>query len=302
MQNNKIKNKYRIPFIIFAIVPPLISALLFYGYVNFSSFFMAFMDKNGVWGLDNFTRLIKEFQMPSSDIRLALINTLITFAVLVISYPFKVLVSYFIYKKIPFYKFYRLVFFLPTLIFSVCVSLMFQRAVGPTGIIAEIVGKLAGLDYVPELLADSRFANTVVLIHMVWLAFPGELLIWGGVFSRIPDEVLEAGRIDGTTWITEFTKVIVPMVWPTLSIQVVMLFAGIFSSTGQVFLLTGGAHDTITISSWMYLQVQQNSLGAYNSNVYNYLSAVGLTYTAIAVPLALGIRKLAGKMNNDVEF
>ena len=302
MTKNKIKNRYRIPFILFAIVPPLINALVLYVYANISSVFMAFMDKNGAWGFDNFVRLFKEFQLESSDIRLGLRNTLLTFAIIFISYPFKVLVSYFIYKKVPFYKFYRVAFFLPTIIFSVCVSLVFQRAVGPSGFIAETVGKIMGLDYVPELLADSRFANTMVLIHMIWLQFPGELIILGGTFSRIPEEVLEAGRVDGTTWITEFTRIIVPMIWPTITLQMVLTIAGIFSSSGQVFLLTGGAFDTMTINSWMYLQLQQYSVSGYSSNVYNYLSAAGLVITAIAVPLALGVRKLAGKMNSDVEF
>ena len=302
MTKNKIKNRYRIPFILFAIVPPLINALVLYVYANISSVFMAFMDKNGAWGFDNFVRLFKEFQLESSDIRLGLRNTLLTFAIIFISYPFKVLVSYFIYKKVPFYKFYRVAFFLPTIIFSVCVSLVFQRAVGPSGFIAETVGKIMGLDYVPELLADSRFANTMVLIHMIWLQFPGELIILGGTFSRIPEEVLEAGRVDGTTWITEFTRIIVPMIWPTITLQIVLTIAGIFSSSGQVFLLTGGAFDTMTINSWMYLQLQQYSVSGYSSNVYNYLSAAGLVITAIAVPLALGVRKLAGKMNSDVEF
>lgn len=302
MVKNRIKNKWRIPFILFAVVPPLLNLLVIYIYTNFSSFFMAFRDSNGAWGFEQFVRLVREFNMEGSDIKLGLRNTLLTFAIIFISFPFKVLVSYFIYKKVPGYKFYRVAFFLPNIIFSVCVSLVFKRAVGPTGVIAETVGKVMGLDYVPELLADGRFANIVVLLNMIWLQFPGPLIILGGTFSRIPDEVLEAGRVDGTTWITEFTQLIVPMVWPTVTLQMVLTIAGLFGSTGQVFLLTGGSYGTMTISSWMYLQLQQYSVSGYNSNVYNYLSAVGLVITAIAVPLALGVRKLASKINNDVEF
>jgi ABC-type sugar transport system permease subunit len=302
MTQNKIKNKSRVPFILFATIPPLISALLWYVYPNFSSFFMAFMNKNGEWGFEQFIRFFKEFQLESSEIRIALKNTLLTFGIMLISYPFKVLVSYFIYKKVPFHGFYRVVFFLPTIIFSVCVSLMFIRVVGPSGALAQAIGRWMGLDYTPELLADSRFANTVVLLHMMWLAFPGDLIIWGGNFARIPEEVLEAGRVDGTTWVTEFTKIILPMVWPTVSLQMVLMFAGLFNASGQVFLLTGGNYDTMTVSSWMYLQLQQNSAKSYNSNAYNYLSAVGIIITIIAVTLSFTVRKWANKRNNDVEF
>ena len=300
--NNKIKNKYRIPFILFATIPVLVSFLIFYVYVNLSSFSMAFTNSTGEFSLGNFTRIWEEFQLPSSNIRLAVRNTMLTFGILLVSYPFKVLVSYFIYKKIPLAGFYRVVFFLPSIIFSVCVALVFQRMVGPTGVIAQTIGKISGLDYVPELLADSRYANTTVLLHMLWLGFPGDLIIWGGTFARIPDDVLEAGRIDGTTWITEFTKIIVPMVWPTISLQMVLMFCAIFSSSGQVFLLTGGQYGTMTLSAWMYLYLYERAGGSFQSNAYNYLSAVGVLITVLAVSLSLVVRKISSKMNGDVEF
>ncbi len=301
-QNNKIRNKSRVPFILFAIVPPLISFLIFYVYVNIASFGMAFTDTAGVISASNFIRIFKEFQMPTSTIRLALVNTLLTFGVLFLLYPLKVLIAFFIYKKIPFAGFYRIVFFLPTIIFSVCVALVFIRMTGPNGFLAQAIGDWLGLEQTPELLADSRFANTTVILHMIWMTLPGELIIWGGTFSRIPGDVLESGRIDGTTWFTEFTKIIVPMVWPTVSLQMVLLFCGLFSASGQVFLLTKGDYGTMTLSAWMYKYLQEFSGNSYDSNVYNYLSAMGLIITVIAVALSTFVRKASDKVFDEVEF
>lgn len=299
---NKIKNKYRIPFILYATIPALISFLVFYVYVNVSSFGMAFTGKEGGFSLENFLRIIKEFQMESSTIRIAIKNTCLTFGVNLLLYPAQVLVAYFLYKKIPFAGFYRIVFFLPTIIFSVCVSLVFTRMIGPSGFIAQSIGEWLELEQVPELLTDSRFANTVVILHMLWLNLPAQLILWGGTFARIPEEVLEAGRVDGTNWITEFTKIVVPMVWPMLSLQMVMLFASFFSSSGAVYLLTRGEYNTMTISAWMYLYLQQHSGVAYRSNVYNYLSAMGVVITVLAITLSTIVRKIADKFFNDVEF
>lgn len=301
-QSNKIKNKYRVPFILFCMVPPLISFLIFYVYVNFSSFGMAFMNSAGEFSLEQFARIIQEFQMPSSKIREALINTLLTFGILLIAYPFKVLVSYFIYKKIPFAGFYRIVFFLPTIIFSVCIALVFTRVVGPNGVLAEMIGKVAHLESTPELLADSRFANATVLLNMIWLQFPGDLIIWGGTFARVPEEVLESGRIDGVSWWSEFTKIIVPMVWPTVALQMILMFCALFNSTGQVFLLTNGQYGTMTLSAWMYIFLTEHAGANYHSNVYNYLSAVGLVMTVVAVAISMIARKMSDKVYNDVEF
>lgn len=289
-------------FILFGIGIPLLNFLVFYIYPNISSLTMAFTNARGEISTDNFLRFAREFSKADSDLRIALKNTLLTFGILFVTFPFKVLVSYFIYKKIPGYNFYRITFFLPTIIFSVAVAMVFNRMVGTNGIIAQTIGQWMGLDYVPELLADSRFANMTVLLNMVWLGFPGDLIIWGGTFARIPEDVLESARLDGVTWWTEFTKIIVPMVWPTVALQMILLTCGLFGSTGQVWLLTQGQYGTMTVSSWMYKMLYENSGGAYTSNVYNYLSAVGMVITIVAIILSTVIRRWTDKAFDEVEF
>lgn len=295
-------NKIRLAFIICGIAIPVVQWLVFYVYANFSAVIMAFQDSQGNLSLINFQRVFKEFTLPTSEIFVALKNTFLTFGILLVAFPFKVLVSFFIYKKIPFYKFYRIVFFFPTIIFSVAVALIFTKLVGPDGVIAQTVQNVMGLDYIPELLADERFANITVILNLLWLTFPGDLIIWGGAFARIPEDVLESGRIDGVTWWTEFTKIVVPLVWPTVALQMILLFCGIFSASGQVFLLTGGQYGTMTLSAWMYITLYNNSGNMYTSNAYNYMSAVGVVITVIAVALSLSIRKLTDKMFDQVEY
>ena len=263
---------------------------------------MAFTNNRGELSFDNFLRLWKAVSEADSDLRVALKNTLLMFGVLVVQFPFQVLVSYFLYKKVPGHKFYRIVFFLPTIIFSVAVSMVFKQMVGTNGFIAKAIGDLMGLDYVPDLLADSRFANATVIIQWLWLKFPGDLIIWGGTFARIPEEILESARVDGVNWWKEFTKIIVPMVWPTVALKMVLLGCGLFSASGNVFLLTRGQYGTETITSWMYNTLQGNSGAAYASNVYNYLSAVGLAITVIAVTLSSFIRKWTDRVFEEVEF
>lgn len=295
-------SKMRLAFIICGIAVPIIQWLVFYVYANFSAIIMAFQDSQGNLSLINFQRVFNEFSLPTSEIFIALKNTFLTFGILLVAFPFKVLVSFFIYKKVPFYKFYRIVFFFPTIIFSVAVALIFTKLVGPDGAIAQMIQKWLELDYTPELLADERFANITVILNLLWLTFPGDLIIWGGTFARIPEDVLESGRIDGVTWWTEFTKIVVPMVWPTVALQMVLLFCGIFGASGQVFLLTGGQYGTMTLNAWMYITLYNNSGNMYTSNAYNYMSAVGVVITVIAVVLSLSIRKLTDKMFDQVEY
>ena len=300
--NKKIKDKTYVPFILSCTVIPVVNFLVFYIYTNFSAFTMAFTNKDGIWSFDNFPRFFAELALPTSDLRRAFLNTFLTFGILLVSFPFKVLVSYFIYKKVPGYNVFRVIFFIPTVVFSVAVAMVFTRLVSVDGVIAKWVGESLNLGYTPELLGDSRFANITVLLNMIWLGFPGDLIIWGGTFARIPEDVLESGRIDGTTWWTEFTKIIVPLVWPTVALQMVLMFCGIFGASGNVFLLTGGKYNTMTLNAWMYIQLYENSGSRYTSNVYNYMSAVGLCLTVVSITISLLIRRWTDKAFDEVEF
>ncbi len=301
-KTSKMKNKWRIPFLMFCIIPPLIQFVIFYVYTNLSSILMAFTDRHGVIGMENFIRFFDEFSSTTSDIRIAFRNTFLTFGLIIITYPLKVLVSYFIYKKVPFYGFYRIVFFLPSIIFSVALNIIFTHIIGPEGALAQWIGDAMDLEYAPELLSDSRFANTVILSQLMWLSIPGDIIIWGGTFARIPTEVLESGYIDGTNWWTEFTRIIVPLVWPTVSLQIIMNFCSIFSATGNVFLLTKGDYGTMTLSAWMYRYLMDHAGARYSSNAYNYLAAVGLLLTIVAILIATLVRKIMDKHFQEVEF
>ena len=80
------------------------------------------------------------------------------------------------------------------------------------------------------------------------------------------------------------------------------MFCGIFGASGNVFLLTGGEYDTVTLNAWMYLQIYENSGNQYTSNVFNYMSAVGLIISAIAITISLLIRRYSDKVFDEVEF
>lgn len=295
-------NKINALFIASCITLPLIDFLLFYIYSNFSSLTMAFTNSKGVFSLENFVTFFREIQMESSDIKIAFRNTFIIFGIKLVQFPFQVLVSYFLYKKIPFSGFFRIIFFLPGIIFDVCVSEAFTAMIGVEGPIAQWIGEILGLGTTPELLADSRFALSTVITHMVWLSFAGDLIIWGGTFARIPEDVLEAARVDGATWWDEFTKITVPLIWPTFALKTVLLFCGVFNASGGEFLLTHGGYETVTINSWMLITLQARSGGNYHSGAYNYMSAVGLVITIVAITIAQVIRRITDKLQENVEF
>ena len=296
----------RIFFILCFIIVPTINFLVFYVYVNFDGILMAFYNtKLGgekEWGLQNFRAFFQELKHLDSGLGLAFVNTFKTFLINMIIFPWGIVVSYFLYKKIPFYKGFRLLFFLPSIINGIITVVFYRNLVSPdpVGPLAQLTQKLCGLSDPPDLLGDPRFANTFIWIHMLWLSFPGDMIIWSGAFARIPDSVIESARLDGAKWTTELVKIILPMIWPTFALKMIIFISAVFGSSGAVFLLTAGKADTMTFSVWQYMNILNTK--DPTSNVYNYISAVGIVVTLASMVLVVLGKLVENKFFKDVDY
>lgn len=291
----------RVIFILSFILIPTVNFLIFYVYVNFDGIVMAFytplIDGGKEWGFQHFSMFFQD--ISTGELKLAFINTFKTFGINLIIFPWGIVVAYFLYKKIFGYKVFRVLFFLPSVINSIIVVIVYKSLVDIEGPIAYLIKDLFNLEEAPALLSEPRFANAFVWIHMLWLSFPGDMIIWGGAFARIPESVIESARLDGASWTTELTKIILPMIWPTFALKFIMLFATIFSSTGAVFLLTRGNADTMTFAVWQYLIILDNPP---SSSMFNYMSAVGIMVTLVAMLIVALCKYFENKFFKDVDY
>ena len=303
-------NWIHILFIVSFMIIPVVQFLLFYVYVNISSIFMAFQrPENGsviFVGFENFEWIFERFingsSNPGDDLQLALVNTLKTFCVQIIMFAIGMFVSYFIYKKILGYRAFRVIFYLPSIISAVVVGYFYTEFMAPTNFFPDFLEKLYGLDYdLASPLADSQFANKMIMLNLVWLTFPANIILWGGSFSRIPDSVVESARLDGVSWLREMFQIVLPMVWPTFVLLLTTNVAGIFGATGNVFLLTQGEYGTQTLSNWMYMRVQEASNPFATNTIYR-VSALGLMLTIISCALALLFRKFLNSRVEEVQY
>ena len=294
----------RAGFIVSFTILPTLTFLIFYVYVNLNSFAMAFQynaaDGSISWTFDNIREVFRRLFPPDAEMGEAFANTFKTFGVNMVMFFIGIFVSFFLYKKIFLYNVYRILFYLPSIVSAVVMCAVYKDLLGNynTGLLFQ---KLYNLNYVPDIFSDEKFANTAVLINMVWLTFPGNLIIWGGTFARVPDSVIESARIDGVNWVQEAFRIIIPMVWPTFALMFVLSIAGVFGASGQVFLLTQGQAGTQTVSNWMYMQVYGVSINN-SSNAFNYMSALGMFLTLVSCIVSITLRKLSGKMFQGVEY
>lgn len=290
----KLNDKATIGFLFSMLVVPILNFLIFWVYVNYRSIMYAFELPSGEFTWINFEWVFNEFVSENSVMLEALENTLLFFAVnIFFCMPVAVILSYFLYKKIWGSSAFRVIFYLPSIISAVVLTTVYKEFIGPTGPISLIMTS-QGMQ-APEFLKSYTYAIWAVVLYSVITGFGNNLLLMSGAMARIPEEIVESAMLDGIHPMNEMIKIVIPLIWPTLSTLLVFAFAGLFSSSGPILLLTKGNYGTMTISYWIFDQVN-----SYQS--YWNASAAGLIYTVIGVPIALGSKYLFGRIMSDVEY
>lgn len=284
-------------FLFSLLILPVIQWLVFWLYVNLDTIVLAFQDqRTHEFTIQNFVTFWEGLTSPYGEIGIAVKNTFIYFGTsLFIIMPAALFISYFLYKKVLGYKIYRIVFYLPAIISGVAMVAVFSNFINPNGPL-DVVMNWFGKDIPPEgLLARPETATDTIVVYCIWTGFCSYILLFCGGMVRVPVEILESAAIEGCSPIRELLELILPLIWPTVSTQIVFLFTGLFNSSGPILLFTGGAAETTTLSFWIFQQVYgTGTVGGSGS--YNLVSATGLVFTVIGVPIILFVRWLMDKI------
>ena len=146
---------------------------------------------------------------------------------------------------------YRVLLIIPWAVPSYVTALawkgMFQREFGAiTGLILGI-NRLFGTSVEPiEWFARFSTAFVANLTTNVWLGFPFMMVVTMGALTGVPDDVLEAARVDGATRWQRLRLVTLPIIRPTLAPAVTLGAIWTFNMFNVVFLVSGGDPDGTT--------------------------------------------------------
>ena len=276
------------------LTPVIISFLVFWLYANIQSVFLGFMTRDvetgkEIFSLYNFEKLFREFQRPDSAMSEAFVNTMKYFVVHYVKIFLCVIVAYFFYKKLPGHLLYKIMFYLPAMIPSIVYITIFKELVGKYGPIYTLLLEVFGYD-MPELFASPATATPAILFYVLWSGFGTSMLIYVGAMNRIPGEVIDAANLDGVGFAREFFQIVLPLIWDTFGVYLVMGMTGIFMETGPLLLFVGDdtTLKTQTINYWMFLQV----IGGE----YYYPSAIGMFFSICTVPFVVVSRILVNRI------
>ena len=293
------RKKRELRFIVLMLLLPVAQFLVFWLYVNFNSILMAFRLEQGgeyVYTFHNFNRFFVELKAAGGTMWTQIKNSLSFFPVSVcVTLPLSFVFSYFLYKKVPGTGLFRVLFYLPSIMSAVSLTMLFRYTISPVGPLA-VLERAIGIEPI-DFLGSPKYAMGTILFYTVWSGLGYNIVLISSQMARIPKELFESAAIDGAGLMTEMLSIVLPLSYGTISTLITLSIAHLFTTIGSVILLTNGANNTNTIASFIYYKVKNSS-----ENNMAYASAVGLVFTFVGLPIVLLGRKLLSMIGENIEF
>lgn len=136
---------------------------------------------------------------------------------------------------------FRTAIFLPTILSFVLVGFIWQIILNPLWGISKDILTLVGLPqlYQPWLGLEDTALITQSLIS-VWQFVGIPMMLFSAALISIPDELVEAARVDGATAWNIFSSIKLPLILPTVGIVGVLTFVSNFNAFDLIYTMKGG--------------------------------------------------------------
>ena len=248
-------------------------------------------------GLDNFKQLFHDEMYWDS-----VWNTLIyAGGKLILTLPLSLLLAVILNRAIRGRQFLRAVYFMPTVISSAVMAVVFFIIFNSyNGILNKMLINLHLIDHPIDWLGQKYAMLTVILIA-AWGAFGNYMLLFIAGLQSIPNDVYESASLDGANEAQKFWYITIPMLGPVL--QIIIMYAIINSLKGyeSIMVLTEGGPvgKTEVMFLYVYKLFFPVSTGSGVQQQFGYGSAAGFV-TAVIVGIITGLYFYISKRLNKV--
>lgn len=282
------------------LILPLLQFVLFYVCVNINSVLLAFqrigLDGARSWcGFDNFGKVFRDFK-TEAVFKYAVSNSFLAYLfTTIIASPVGMLFAFYIYKKAKFGKFFKVTLFLPSVISSIVLVILYMYFVDlALPVFLKSVFKIECSGFFSNL--KTQFAT--VLIYTVFSSFGSSVLMYLSSMNSINSSIVEASQLDGANFFQEFIYVTFPMIYPTFITFFIIGISGIFTNQINLVSFIGTDNPMPNAQTFGYYMYQQTVMGETN---YPRLAALGLMITAVVAPVSIIVKKIMEKLGPSAE-
>jgi ABC-type sugar transport system permease subunit len=274
--------------------PALLVLCAFIVYPAVYSLLLSFYDWNGFtpdWGpfvgLDNYVSLVRDPVFWKTAVNSVLFVAVRTPLEVGIAFGLALLLNQSIRGR----SFLRTMFFVPVVMSLIVVTLIFQRILEPNAGFLNTFLRSVGLDSLAHpWLADPATAMPVVILVSVWKNVGFSLVILLAGLQGLPQEVIEAARVDGADRRQLTLQIVVPLMKPIIGIAVVLSVIGGLKVFDLIYIMTRGgpSYATEVFATMLYRE-------AFDLNEMGVASAIAV----IMVLFIMGTSRLQTLLVRD---
>lgn len=273
------KTRYKIGFL----VPTLLVYVVFIILPIFIAIGYSFTRYSGIGkarfiGLDNYKRLFHDQLFWKSLQNTAIIFVLASVLLLVLSFLLALLLN----NKLKFADTSKALVFSPAIIAPIIVGIIWVYILDPKiGVINNILRSIGAGSLAKQWIGGTVLSPYSMAIIYFWQQLGYLTTIFIAGLKMIPEEVLEAVKVDGANAVQRVFYVIIPLMRSSISTVIVLIITGIFKIFEIVQQTTGGGpnHMSETLVTYSYSMTFQSSEYGYGMSIatVTFLISLGIT-------------------------
>jgi raffinose/stachyose/melibiose transport system permease protein len=207
-------------------------------------------------------------------------------------------------KTLPGRTIFRTIFFLPFILSEVVAGFIWTFIYEPSG--GLLNSALQTL--IPGFQAQAWLGNTstvliAIFVVMIWKYFGLHLVLYVAAVQNIPNEIVEAARIDGASIIQVVRHITLPLMGSTIRLTIFLSALGSLQYFDLIWIMSNGGpvHASETMATYVYKS-------GFQSFELGYGSAVGVIMMLVCFVLAafyqrfVMLRDLAGSLAVAEQF
>ena len=236
---------------IFIVIPTIQSVRL--------SFMEEEIDGSTTWvGLQNFKDLFAEEYFPNMVVNNLMWIAIVPFMTVAIGLAIAQFANNVGSKS---EKIFKSIFFMPMTISFVSAAVIWRYiyAYAPegqdqVGLLNTLWMKLGGSPQAWFQIEAFRFNNLLLMVILIWLSAGYSMVLLSAAIKSVPEDTLEAGRVDGASTGQIFFKIVLPQIWPTVVAVFITVLIGAMKVFDIVLAMTGGNYNTTVLAQTFYLE------------------------------------------------
>ena len=242
-------------------------------------------------GLENYAQLIKDKMFWTStyhSVLLALFSA--------ISLIFYLIISVILASRIKGANLLRKIYLIPMLLSSVAIAQLWLKIFDPTNGMLNKLLELFGVENTPIWLADPNLVLISIFVPIIWQYAGFYIIIYYAALKNVPEEVIEAARIDGATPLQIAYRIKLPLISGVIKVTIVLAIVGSLKYFDLIYVMTGGGPNgsSEVIASYMYKE-------AFKTYNFGYGSAIGFALLIFCLVMTWLIQKLTAS-KDDVQY